>query len=338
MEGLRDAIDAHVPRGARVLTIGLDGGRREGAAQRDDGARARGRRGRAAGGPVRRRRARRRARPRRRSRRPSSPPSARGWARAAPSSSPSPTPTVLARDPQALAAERRRRFTRATLDAALARAGLAVTGWPSSPDGLLVARAVSGDDAAVLADLRRELGGAAQALAARAAALQDERDALQARVVALEARERELRERLLDAHELLGSRDAEVAGVGQMGLGDEQARCQRPRADAGGERRQDPNAPRSRLPVGARDGLQPGVSPGLVFRRRKAQRLRSGAKALPAQRAEPAGLARASAGSGTNLGPLPALFSTFSAAIASMGSVTPPAGTARRGGSFSSQA
>ena len=42
---------------------------------------------------------------------------------------------------------------------------------------------------------------------------QEERDALQARVVALEARERELRERLLDAHELLGSRDAEVAGL-----------------------------------------------------------------------------------------------------------------------------
>ena len=209
MEGLRDAIDAHVPRGARVLTIGLDGtaakGRRNGTTAlaladaegglpegpfdvvvladvlglADDPAAILGALGArlGEGGAV---------------------------------LVAEPDADVLARDPQGLAAERRRRFTRATLDAALASAGLAVTGWPVGPEGVLVARAVSGDDAAVLAELRRELDGQ-RALAERAAALEDERDALQARVIALEARERELRERLLDAHELLGTRDTEVA-------------------------------------------------------------------------------------------------------------------------------
>jgi hypothetical protein len=209
MEGLRDAIDAHVPRGARVLTIGLDGAT---ARARRNGTTALALAD-AEGGL------------------PEGPfdvvvladvlglaedPEAilgalgerlgEGGAVLVAE----PDADVLARDPQSLAAERRRRFTRATLDEALARAGLAVTGWPSSPEGLLVARAVSGDDAAVLADLRRELDEQRE-LAARATALREERDALQARVVALEARERELRERLLDAHELLGSRDAEVA-------------------------------------------------------------------------------------------------------------------------------
>jgi len=208
MEGLRDAIDAHVPRGARVLTIGLDGttkGRRNGTTAlaladaegglpegpfdvvvladvlglAEDPEAILGALGErlGEGGAV---------------------------------LVAEPDADVLARDPQALAAERRRRFTRATLDDALARAGLAVTGWPAGPDGVLVARAVSGDDAAVLAELRREVEEQRE-LAGRAAALQEERDALQARVVALEARERELRERLLDAHELLGTRDAEVA-------------------------------------------------------------------------------------------------------------------------------
>ncbi len=209
MEGLRDAIDAHVPNGARVLTIGLDAaaakGRRNGTTAlaladaegglpagpfdvvvladvlglADDPAAILGALGErlGAGGAV---------------------------------LVAEPDADVLGRDPRALATERRRRFTRATLDDALASAGLAVTGWPAGPDGVLVARAVSGDDAAVLAGLRREVEEQRD-LASRAAALEEERDALQARVVALEARERELRERLLDAHELLGSRDAEVA-------------------------------------------------------------------------------------------------------------------------------
>ena len=161
MEGLHDAVDAHVPSGARVLTIGLDGaarGRRNGTTAlaladaegglpegpfdvvvladvlglADDPEAILGALGErlGEGGAV---------------------------------LVAEPDAEVLSRDPQALAAERRRRFTRATLDEALTRAGLAVTGWPSSPEGLLVARAVSGDDAAVLADLRRELDGAARA-------------------------------------------------------------------------------------------------------------------------------------------------------------------------------
>jgi hypothetical protein len=87
-----------------------------------------------------------------------------------------------------------------------------VTGWARAREGLLVARAVTGDPAAVLASLRAEVEEL-DVRAAEVAELVDERDALRARVLVLEARERELRERLLAAHDLLAQRDTEVARV-----------------------------------------------------------------------------------------------------------------------------
>jgi hypothetical protein len=125
-----------------------------------------------------------------------------------------PDAELAAREPAVLAGERRRRFTRATLEGALGEAGLAVVAWPAVPAGQLAARTVGAEDGAVLAGLRREVEEL-RADAGRRTELAAERDALQARVVALEARERELRDRLLAAHELLGSRDADVVRLAE---------------------------------------------------------------------------------------------------------------------------
>ena len=211
MEGLHDAIDAHVPNGARVLTIGLDGaakGRRNGTtalalADAEGGA---------AGGPVRRRGARGRARP---GRRPAGDPrraSASGSARAVRSSSAEPDAEVAGARPagagrRAPAPLHPRDAGRGAGQRGPRRHGLAgrrrrACWWPA-PCPATTRRCSP--------SLRREVDGAARAAPPAPTALEEERDALQARVVALEARERELRERLLDAHELLGSRDAEVA-------------------------------------------------------------------------------------------------------------------------------
>jgi hypothetical protein len=116
---------------------------------------------------------------------------------------------LAARDPAVLASERRRRFTAETLEDALGQAGLVVTGWPARGAGLLVARAVAADAAALVAALRREIE-VLEARVGNVVRLEQEREALEARVAALEARDAELRERLLSAHELLGERDTEV--------------------------------------------------------------------------------------------------------------------------------
>jgi hypothetical protein len=108
----------------------------------------------------------------------------------------------LLRDPARLAGERRRRFTTATMEEALAGAGLAVVGWPARRNGVLLARVVASDAAEVVQGLRRELAALQERVAA-VDELREERDALQARVVALEAR-------LLSAHEQLADQDAEV--------------------------------------------------------------------------------------------------------------------------------